>query len=85
MALVGKELNTHANVLNGARCLNFGLSHHLYSYFVYASSRCSGESVLSHSLVSIGESPAQFENPINPRVYVRRVTHSTMYEKAPFC
>ena len=30
------------------------------------------------------ESPAQFENRIMPWVYVRRVTHSTMYEKAPF-
>ena len=33
----------------------------------------------------IPESPAQFEKRIKPRVYVRRITHSTMYEKAPFC
>ena len=30
------------------------------------------------------ESPAQFENRIKPRVYVRCVTRSTMYEKNPF-
>ena len=28
------------------------------------------------------ESPTQFENRIKPRLYVRRITHSTMYEKA---
>ena len=28
------------------------------------------------------ESPAQFENRIKPRVYVSRITRSTMYEKA---
>ena len=33
----------------------------------------------------IWESPAQFENRIKPLVYIRRITHSTMYEKAPFC
>ena len=33
-----------------------------------------------------GESLAQFENRIKPRVYVRRISCSTMYEKkAPFC
>ena len=31
------------------------------------------------------ESPPQFENRIKPRVYVRRITRSTMYEKSPFC
>ena len=34
-------------------------------------------------------SPAQFENRIKPRrymyMYVRRITRSTMYQKAPFC
>ena len=30
-------------------------------------------------------SPAQFENQIKPRVYVRRITLSTMYKKAAFC
>ena len=30
------------------------------------------------------ESPTQFENRMKPRVYVRRLTLSTMYEKAPF-
>ena len=30
------------------------------------------------------ESPAQFENRIKPRVYVRRITRSTMYGKASF-
>ena len=33
----------------------------------------------------IRESPAQFENRIKPRVYIRRITGSTMYEKAAFC
>ena len=31
------------------------------------------------------ESPAQFENQIKSRMYVRRISRSTMYEKAPFC
>ena len=31
------------------------------------------------------ESPAQFENQIKPQVYVRLITRSAMYEKAPFC
>ena len=30
------------------------------------------------------ESPAQLENPIRPRVYIKSIAHSTMYEKAPF-
>ena len=34
---------------------------------------------------AIGEKPAQFENGIKPWVYVRRITRSTMYKKAPFC
>ena len=28
------------------------------------------------------ESPAQFENQIKPREYVRRITHSTIYKKS---
>ena len=45
----------------------------------------------SHNLMSwlnqlfIRESPSQFENRIMPRGYVRRMTRSTMYQKAPFC
>ena len=35
-------------------------------------------------VISILESPAQFENQIKPQVYVRRITR-TVYEKAPFC
>ena len=31
------------------------------------------------------ESQAQFENRIKHRVYVRPITHCTMYEKDPFC
>ena len=31
------------------------------------------------------ESLAQFKNRIKPRVYVRRITRGTMYEKVPFC
>ena len=33
----------------------------------------------------IRESLAQFENRIKPRVCVRRITRSTMNEKAQFC
>ena len=29
------------------------------------------------------ESPTQFENRIKSRMYVRRITHSSMYEKSP--
>ena len=32
-------------------------------------------------VVAIRESPSQFENRIKRRVYVRRITQSTMYEK----
>ena len=31
------------------------------------------------------ENPAQVENRIKPRMYVRRITRGNMYEKAPFC
>ena len=31
----------------------------------------------------IRESPSQFENQIMPRVYIRSITGSTMYQKAP--
>ena len=31
------------------------------------------------------KSPAQLENRIKPRMYVRRITRRTMHEKAPFC
>ena len=31
------------------------------------------------------DSPAQFENRIKPRDYVRPIMRNTMYEKAPFC
>ena len=45
--------------------------------------------ILSHDLASESdinrESPDQFENQIKPRVYVRHITHSSKYEKAPFC
>ena len=30
-------------------------------------------------------SPVQFKNRIKPRVYLKCITRSTMYEKAPFC
>ena len=33
---------------------------------------------------SIGESLAQFENQIKPRVFVRRIMHSTLYVKVHF-
>ena len=33
----------------------------------------------------VQESLAQFDNLIKPRVYVRCITRSIMYEKAPFC
>ena len=37
------------------------------------------------SCLIIQESPPQFENWIMARVYVRSITRSTMYQKAPFC
>ena len=33
----------------------------------------------------IRESPSQFENRIMARMYVRSITHSSMYQKVPFC
>ena len=33
----------------------------------------------------IRESPSQFKNRIMAQVYVRSITRSTMYQKAPFC
>ena len=33
----------------------------------------------------IQESPPQFENRIMARVYIRNITRSTMFQKAPFC
>ena len=38
----------------------------------------------AHMDRSIRESPPQFENRIMARVYVRSITRSTMYQKAPF-
>ena len=32
----------------------------------------------------IRESPAQFESRIKPRVYVKRITRRTMYQKDPY-
>ena len=40
---------------------------------------------MNQSMYLIRESPSQFENRIVPRVYIRSITHSTMYQKAPFC
>ena len=37
------------------------------------------------SLYLIQESPPQFQNQFMAWVYVRSITHSTMYQKAPFC
>ena len=31
------------------------------------------------------ECPSQFANRVQPRVYLRRITHGTMCEKALFC
>ena len=42
-------------------------------------------SLLMSLLLFNREGPAQFENRIKPRVYIRHITRSTMYEKAPFC
>ena len=36
-------------------------------------------------LMFIRRSPPQFENRIMARVYVRSITRSIMYQKAPFC
>ena len=38
-----------------------------------------------HTVGCIQESQPQFENQIMARVYVRRITRSTMYQKAPLC
>ena len=35
--------------------------------------------------IGIRESPPQFKNQIMAHVYVRSITGSTMYQKAPFC
>ena len=43
-------LNFHTGVSRGTRGLNFGQCLHLHSYFVYASSECSGESAHMHRL-----------------------------------
>ena len=37
------------------------------------------------ALGGIQESLPQFKNPLMARGYVRRIMHSTMYQKAPFC
>ena len=43
------------------------------------------ESVQQNVQIGINwECPAQFQNRIRPQVYVRRITRSTMYEKASF-
>ena len=34
---------------------------------------------------NIRESPPKFENQIKARVFIRNITRSTMYRKAPFC
>ena len=51
--------------------------------------RTRGPSVSSQALYhwtpyTSRENPAQFENQIKPRMYVRRITRSTMYEVAHF-
>ena len=38
---------------------------------------------IQHSIIR--ESPPKFENRIMAKVYVRSITRSTMYQKAPFC
>ena len=45
------------------------------------------DSLLMSLLLFNRECPAQFENRIKPRLYIRHITRSTtcMYEKAPFC
>ena len=37
-------LNAHSEIYSGATCPHFGLSFHLYTYFMYASSQGSGKS-----------------------------------------
>ena len=36
-------------------------------------------------MLGIRESPPQIENRIMARVYVRSITRSSMFQKAPFC
>ena len=43
----------YADVSSGARGLNFGLSLHLLTYFVYARNDSSGETTLMHMLVNV--------------------------------
>ena len=43
-------LNTRAGVSGGARYLNFGMSYHLYPYFVYMSTEYIDESAQLWSL-----------------------------------
>ena len=43
-------INAHADVYRGARGLTFGLSLHLYPYFVYVGSEGSDKSVYVHKL-----------------------------------
>ena len=38
---------------------------------------------MNYNTDSNRESPTQFENRIKPRVYVRRITRSNMYQKSP--
>ena len=44
-------IKIHIGVSSGARGIFFGLSLHLHPYFVYASSKCSGEPVHMCGLV----------------------------------
>ena len=53
-------LNTQAELSSSARGLIFGLSLYLYPYFVYSSSRCSGESAHLHSLTGVSV-PRQYD------------------------
>ena len=56
-----------------------------YAYFILTVLLESMEGIDYLNKTVNRESPVQFENRIKPRVYVRHITLSTMYEKAPFC
>ena len=63
----------------------------IWSYAFAALNELLGDLNLSHATSNpdtmhrIRESPPQFENRIMARVYVRTITRSTMYQKAPCC
>ena len=61
-----------------ASCVSFFSS--FFSFYVISLRRLNTS---SNTISALRESPSQFENRIMPRVYIRSITRSTMYQKAP--